>query len=361
MADLLNEFWRESENEAHLKCYTNLIRQARPYTLDDDAVDLITEISSGKTIADKLAIYRKLARLPFETIWIEFNYAARHVARVRLGTIVGNMPEDSPIKMGWLLRRIDETTWRATTVAHFTSSKSGREVDTFGCDQILSTEGIINYKSTARDPTIKSAINELNAHRSAKLMGRNDNIDVGPFQSYMWGFGSRNQEPNVISIPPHLARINAIDLAPSFETIIKKISKTEKEKFDNTHKQMERSCRELQGDLRFLCAALALINEVPLTYNNYQQSGVARVGGRLRPYMINRLVSISIPKKRGRVNKIMNMLRTAERAIRRHEVSGHWRNIKQPDGKIKKVWIREHMRGDASLGFVKQERLVEHK
>lgn len=355
MSDLLNDFWRESENEAHLKCFTNLIRQARPYTLDDDAVDLITEISSGKTISEKLSIYRKLARIPFETIWIELNYAVRHSTQKRLGTNVSELSVDSPIKMGWLIRRIDDTTWRATTVAQFSTSNSGRKVDVFGCDQILSTEGIINYTSTARDPMVRKAVNELNTHIPAKIIDDGDgNIDISSSQAFMWGFGSKK-----VSIPRHLARINALELSPSFENIIKTISKTEKEKFDNTIKQMKNSCSELRGDLRFLCAALALINEVPMTYRNHQQPGVARVGGRLRPYMINRVVSITIPKTRGRTTKIMSMLRLAERAIRRHEVCGHWRNINQTDGTIKKIWIKEHMRGDASLGFVKQERIVE--
>jgi len=41
MADLLNDFERAAEKEKHLRCYSSLIRRARPYTLDDDAVGLI--------------------------------------------------------------------------------------------------------------------------------------------------------------------------------------------------------------------------------------------------------------------------------------------------------------------------------
>ena len=125
--DLLNQFWKASESEKHLGVYKGLVRRARPYTLDAEATELVTELSSGDTIKDKLAIYRRLSRLPFEVVWIEFDYLDRFRARQRLGTVqLNETPDDAPEKMGFMLERLTETTWRSTSIrTPETSTTSG--------------------------------------------------------------------------------------------------------------------------------------------------------------------------------------------------------------------------------------------
>ncbi len=379
MADLLNDFAKAAEKERHLKCYSSLIRRARPYTLDDDAVELITELGSGPTIAEKLAIYRILARLPFDTIWLEIDYNARYNARVKIGTSVGEKPKDTPDRMGWIMERITDTVWRATTVVRYNKESDavknggGWTVDTFGAVHVISTEGKLSFNSFVRDPAMRDGVYEVNEKTS--FFDKEQNDGAALIQAMMWGFGAkewpRDEKYNFfqesselkqnITLPRHLAGCNAVDLPQSWEPIVEKVCNgTPSSKKAETMKLMYKSALELQGDLRFLCAALATINEVPVTYTDVQQPGSRMIGGRLRPYMINRIVTIAVPKKRGRITKVMGMLRLAEKRMRRHEVSGYWKVVRSgPNGSIKeRRWINEYMRGDASLGYVRQEREV---
>jgi hypothetical protein len=361
MTDLLNDFAAEIEREKHLSCYRGMLRRARPYTLDDDATALITELASGQTINDKLATYRILARLPFETVWIEMNYDARYYAQVALGTSYGEKPKDVPDRMGWLMERLSDTTWRATTVVRYNEgvTKSGRNVDTFGATHVISTEGPLQFRSFIRDPVIREAVMEMNQPEPGHATSM-----IG---AVLWGFGdpitlahSNGQRLINISLPRHLEGCTGVDLPLSWEPLMQHISKgkTNSEKKALVKKHMMDSAVELQGDLRFLMAALATINEVPVNYAEHRQEGVRRIGGQIRPYMVNRVVTIAIPKKRGRTNKVMKMLRLAEVRMRRHEVSGYWKRVHFGDGRVELKWIKNYWRGDAALGYVNQEREV---
>jgi len=360
MTDLLNAFAEAAEKEKHLNCYRGLIRRARPYSLDDDATALITELASGPTINDKLSIYRILARLPFDVIWIELNYDARYYARVALGTSVGEKPKDVPDRMGWLMERITNTVWRATTVIRYApeATESGRSVDTFGVVHVVSTEGPLEFRSFVRDPVLRQAVMDINKPEP--------NHATSMIAALGWGFGDsanlaahNGQRTMNIGLPSHLEGSNAADLPTSWEPLMEKVSKgVPSVKLAKTKKHMMDSAIELQGDLRFLMAALATINEVPVTYADWKPPGTRRIGGSIKEYMVNRVVTIAIPKKRGRTNKVMKMLRLAEIRMRRHEVGGYWKRVHYKDGRVERKWIKDYMRGDASLGFVRQIREV---
>lgn len=354
--DLLNNFALAAEKDKHLHCYRGLIRRARPYTLDDDATALITELASGPTINDKLATYRVLARLPFDVMWLELDYNARFYARVALGVVSGEKASSAPERMGWLLERLTDTMWRATTVIQYSEhdTASGRTVDTFGAVHVISTEGPVEFRSFVRDPAMRQAVVDLNkpdpGHPASML------------NALAWGFGTAPQSAGGvkhITLPEHLAGSNAVDLPPSWEPIIEHTSGgVPRLKIEHTKKHMFDSAVELQGDLRFLMAALATLNEAPLTYADVRPPGTRRIGGQIKEFMVNRVVTIALPKRRGRTTKLLKMLRLAEIRMRRHEVSGYWRRVKQPDGTVERKWISSYMRGDASLGYVRQVREV---
>jgi hypothetical protein len=360
VTDLLNDFAAAAEKEKHLQCYRGLIRRARPYTLDDDATALITELASGPTINDKLSIYRILARLPFDVVWLELNYDARYYARVALGTSVGEKPKDVPDRMGWLMERVTDTVWRATTIIRYGKgvTESGRQVDTFGCTHVISTEGPLEFRSFVRDPVLRQAVKEINEPEPDR--------EASMIAALMWGFGEsantavhNGQKMMHIGLPSHLNKSNAVDLPASWEPMMEKVSKgVTSVKLARTKEFMMTSAVELQGDLRFLMAALATLNEVPITYADFKPKGSRRIGGGIKEYLVNRIVTIAIPKKYGRTNKVMKMLRLAEVRMRRHEVSGYWKRVRFGDGRVERRWINEYMRGDAGLGFVRQEREV---
>lgn len=358
MADLLNDFWKATESEKHLRSYSSLVRRARPYTLDDDAVGLLTELASGPTINDKLATYRILARLPFDVIWIEMNYDARFNARVKIGTSFGARPKDAPTRMGWIMERITDTMWRATTVIQYEDEKGRLATDAFGITHVVSTEGKVEFRSFARDPGMREVVKSLN--EPSEFYENGEGVTLT--HALGWGFGDMPQDGRTtyVTLPRHLNGSNAVDISPGTENMILSMSEPASVKLKRARETMMVSCRELQGDLRFLCATLATLNEVPLTYVDVRQPGKMRSGGNIREYMVNRIVTIAIPKKRGRLNKVLGLLRLAERRMRRHEVSGYWQTVYSGPGRTVKErrWINEYMRGDAQLGYVRQEREV---
>lgn len=343
--DLLNQFWKATESEKHLACYKGAVRRARPYTLDADATELVTELSSGETIQSKLLIYRRLARLPFDVMWIEFDYNDRLNMRRALQTVPANEDiENAPLKMGFMIEKVTETQWRALTVASFRDSESGRTCDTFGAVHVVSTEGPVDFRTHARDPAVREVVKKANAEKYG-LLG--------------WGFGVRDSDgTDHNTYLPELDGTTAVDVAPSVERIITTIRDNQKARYDIAKEQLFIACGELKGDLRFICAALALLNEVPLTVRSIQREGSTRVGGSIKPFMVNRIVSVAIPKTKGRVRKIGAMLRLAERSMRRHEVAGHWKTVVLKGGERERRWIKNYERGDASLGYVHQIREV---
>lgn len=342
--DLLNEFWRATESEKHLASYKSLVRRARPYSFDADAVDLITELSSGETIHDRLHLYRKLARLPFDVVWMELSYADRDAARRRLGTVNVPPQDDLPINMGFLIERVADTQWRVLTVVEYPEgvTGSGRTTDTFGTLLTVSTEGPVQASSRVKDPSMREVVEEMN-REGYGAMG--------------WGMGVTTRDGVVLDDSPKLNMSVHFDMAPSYEYIISQKDELVSERKARTRNLMTASANELRGDLRWVVAALALINEVPLKISDVRRPGNMRVGGSLRPYMVNRTIEIAIPKTRGRFRKVLSMMRTAERAMRRHEVAGHWRTVTK-NGVKERRWIEHYERGDASLGFVRQVREV---
>lgn len=346
--DLLNQFWKATETEKHLAPYKGLVRRARPYTLDADATDLVTELSSGESIRDKIAIYRRLSRLPFEVVWIEFDYMDRFKARQRLGTVQFlESPDGVPTKMGFMLERLTETEWRCMTVVSYPEgvTQSGRSCDVFGAVFVVSTEGPIEFRSWVRDPGMREGVKEMNRQHGGMLG---------------WGFGVRRNGQDYNTMPPELIDTVAVDLAPSYEHIVGKLVEREPMKSARqvTVQMIMESLNEIKGDLRFVCAGLAMLNEVPTTVREVRREGTNRIAGRLKPFMVNRIVSVAIPKTRGRVRKVMAALKLAERHMRRHEVAGHWKTVILKGGERERRWIKNYHRGDASLGYVHQIREV---
>jgi hypothetical protein len=136
---------------------------------------------------------------------------------------------------------------------------------------------------------------------------------------------------------------------------------------------------EFTGMMRWVVTILACLNEVPIDSHHVQPEGSIRTGltGR-RPLMDYHRVVLRVPKEKP-VQYIERQLRSASRR-RAHEVRSHWRTYVQPVtcrrddhewtydyeegyrlcGKCMSFsrLIREHIRGDASLGWVRHDYVV---
>jgi hypothetical protein len=113
------------------------------------------------------------------------------------------------------------------------------------------------------------------------------------------------------------------------------------------------------GRARMMWAFLATFNKVPIIGSHTvvpARGFVAR--GAYHKFLEHKFLTINIPEKAG----IRKVARATLALIRRraHMVRGHWRDDwRLPQGN-KSLWIAEHQRGDASLGFVVHDYNVKH-
>jgi hypothetical protein len=108
--------------------------------------------------------------------------------------------------------------------------------------------------------------------------------------------------------------------------------------------------------MRYMWALLSTINTLPVSNKFVAASKGYVAKGRYRRFVDHSVVTLNVPETRYR--------RIAAHAIavarrRAHEVRGHWRKDWRHPGE--RLWIAEHQRGDASLGFVTHDYEVHHE
>jgi hypothetical protein len=103
---------------------------------------------------------------------------------------------------------------------------------------------------------------------------------------------------------------------------------------------------------------LAMINDVPTIHTFVDAQGKFRDQNNHKvPYLSYNTINLTVPNKsvQGILSKSVDS--HAKRAA--HMVRGHWRLIVDVKTHLpKRTWIREHQRGDASIGFVKSDYYV---
>src|ERR1700749_1007674 len=118
--DLLNEFWKRTQKEKPYARYNSAMKQVRPFSLDDEVVEIVAEMASGEHRHKMMPIYRRMARLPFPYMWIEFDYEVLHRWRVKKGTTPDSDRElyGRPSRLGFLLDPLHSTDdgFRVTTI-----------------------------------------------------------------------------------------------------------------------------------------------------------------------------------------------------------------------------------------------------
>jgi hypothetical protein len=113
---------------------------------------------------------------------------------------------------------------------------------------------------------------------------------------------------------------------------------------------------ELSHDARYLWSLLATINDLPTELQEIKPDRGYVARGKYRKFSDHTVVTLTVPTKRYR----QVALRAVAIARRRgHMVRGHWRRDRFHPGE--KIWIREHVRGDTSLGFTLHDYQVTHE
>ena len=375
----------------HYAAYRRILPQARPFNIDDKALEVALELSVEGP--EKMAQRLFMARLPFPKMWIEFDFHQR----VRIGEALGiATPLDpaAPERLGWLLQEDpgDPLRWYATTWAsvnnnqpvhvpqqgHMMTSNSLYVwmVDTA---KRVSPERMANINPVDREflkdvIKVSDAANEKHGEESWRS-----------FAHLGWGYTAAEiQQPLALMGVDRMRQLTIADdlknsIAVGWEPMTYQMFK-EGHTTDALKEQFITSTMEARGDVRLIATLLALINEVPIEETATQQKGsFSGAGGIIRKYLTNKTVKINIPAKKP-IKQVRRLLAKKVKSHKaRHEVRGHWRTIihkddhtrkrTQPDGTIveefiakgqlERVWVNHHERGDAVYGVVKHDYQVE--
>ncbi len=327
--DLLNRFWQViNDARGPVRLYKNVLNRAVPFTLDREAVRMIVQLTNvqNQTYSEdvqRLLLYKGLARLPFDCVWIEINYDDRLDARIEFQDPSLVKAEDAPQRLGWLLTRLDDTTWSAVTVG---TGIDAVDLITFPYAHVLSTDGDVDPKYQHQ---MKTSVAQLHSTSSVQ-----------------WGFlNTSSDDTNNYEV---LLNSAAVQIAPDWKDYVTDTQEREI--------ALHGTLNEQGGDLRFLVGALAMINCLPREEVPYKPRGGMRAGGSIKHYLVNRTISIKIPARvRKATSWAHRQMKLTEIRMRRHRVRGHFRIIKKLDGTQERTWVKDHLRGDGSLGWVQQD------
>jgi hypothetical protein len=333
---------------------TNLVAKARKFVLDESMSAYMADLAHASLLTTNdayksqllLEALRQSARLPHEIVWIEHDKIA---TMQRSASEYGMSPPpgaDAPLRHGWLCwqhRQLD-TAFAALSVSSH-SIKGGKSVPKPAsspfCYAWRSDDGpppwphIPGVEVAAKTETgTEEFALPVEAVLTGRINYRNDNVRIIP--------------------PPHL----------SIEFVRQYFRTTQFNPFG-----------ECTSDLRYLWAFLATINDVPVTTTFVKQDRGYVSRGRYRKFCDHTVIRLTVPAARWRRLAAQTIAIARRRA---HQVRGFWRkDWRRPlsplcehqfdaDGMTctacqgHRIWVHEHQRGDASLGFVTHDYVVEH-
>jgi hypothetical protein len=345
----------------------NSVARARKFVLDDDMSAFLADLSNAsmrtcgtfskaKMLTESL---RSQARLPHALTWIEYNkrrYRARldqeYVGDVNMTAVGGGYGVAD--RCGWLCiqHREIETAFMAVQCSSHAFDHNNRLIESpmpcvigyvWRCDD----DGALPWQTIS--PPAPRAVRESG-----------ETVDMFP-ESYVTGVVGYQSDRVGVVRGPHLKA-----------GLVEQYFKT----------SQFNVMREMAGDLRCLWSLLATINDLPTRTTEVVQSRGFVARGRYRKFVDHRVITLTIPEQRYR--------RVAARAVaisrrRRYPVRGHYRVdwrlspsplcaaarrdpitgrvehpwVSGPDGRLRcphcrgeKIFVREHERGDAALGYV---------
>lgn len=337
------------------------LHNAKRFVLDDDLVKTITQISHD-TMPDKMVGRFSSAVLPYPAVWLEFNFGEIFNIEFRGED---STPEEkaSTGRAGLLLVR-SPTNPGAWTMEMVLGPSPTDPVDknTVRAAPLLVQYGFSPYGVDA----LKAA--DVFRFKNVRTMTDEQRRLLSILVGSCWGFSikKRNGEP----LRPEFVDSTFLSISPTHTTRAANTTLTELIGIVNSQRTLS------WGILRWAVTALSLLSEVPETVH-IEEGGThttRQIGGKTG-YSFHRL-TLRLPLNKDPVRYINRKLDHAVAARKRaHDVRGHWRNYHLVDG-CEHTWqqadedptyrrctscggfsrfIAEHVRGDATLGWVKKE------
>jgi hypothetical protein len=350
LIDTLYRMTFRNENVLRLRSNAALrqvLTDARRFVLDDEMSTFLGELCTAAFVTGKksAAVQHRMvdqlrisARSPHRTVWIEYNIRN---SLQRSNELLQQKfdPNEVPHREGWLIQQHDElsTAFRL----HLFTANPPQEADRQGFDHWGFP---IVYSWTVDDSPSpwRSVLDNNDGYWATGVKGYDAHGCVTLTTSEMI------DDPR-----EHKNRIAIVDLV-----------------------------HEWTGVLRRVFALLATINDIPVLRTEIKQSRGFVAKGRYRRFLDHTTITLQVPQKLSLRKLARQMIAIARR--RAHQVRGHfrldWRNppsdhcpaLLAEGGHAwgtdnvctacrgHRLWIVEHVRGDASLGFVTHNYLVEH-
>lgn len=361
-----------------------LLQRANRFVLEDDFTRVVTGLAEE---ADHKSIknWALAASLPYDVTWIEFNTHPKMLTTLKYrranesdhaGVLV-----DKPLRMGVLLVRDEKTPWRysVTLVSTFKrpDHKEGGLVSP-GPNTILfdpkggsewdhSAAGVPMSYLTPNDPTFTRSMCAL-VWGSKALAGLRD-VPLGEVL-----------ETSLASVPSDLTDMIKLGIPHMLVPAMKELKKHKANHFDWMVAIIQDLAEEA-GLMTWIVTLLAMLNDVPTVSNQVTPSGSRRLGLKQRPFFNHHRLTLKLPKSKPLAHFRKKLDHAQALKHRAHMVREHWRTYTEhPSCKPQHhSWvynedmshrtcsncpavstkIKSHQRGDASLGWVQKEYVLE--
>jgi len=314
------------------------VSRARKLVLDDNMSEFLADLHDGiirggmRKRQCALENARRLSRLPHALTWIEFNYPKLfdRLTFVK-GYEVQGFHGPHPSKLGWLLEQ------------HPTNEAAFRRVEIWSS---VSKEGI-----AFMHPVSMAWCSDDEPSPWRRWPIQEDTSGAAVVEGYS-------------SMQAHLMATFTPDISTS---MLNEFCRGRSEA-DTAYVSKNSTT------LRTTWALLATINDLPVTIERVEPSKGYVARGQYKKFLEHSVVHLTVPETRWRklVLKAAAILRR-----RAHQVRGHWRrDWRNPLAPVcqhefdeqmtckhcrgKQLWIAEHQRGDASMGFVTHDYEVHH-
>ena len=345
------------------------LRRAERFVLDDDAVRLVCHLSHEK---QKLASWSFLARLPFDTFWVEFNLHAKVAEFEKMRSLrVKFEPGEVSPHWGMLFQRdLPGSTSPRWVVSQFCQVGDDAVLPAI-LGFVFDPEGEAHSTPRGSDlwrtPTLSL---RPGFDRRAPMLQE----DTGEQEECDWEYlaaGDFHRDSGGRLVPGDwFLNRGAVIVEPYWDAMGRM-----------TNHIIAEEMKEQAGMVRWIVAMLAAINGLPRDLVIVStRPGKQSVGMNVLPYFQHRTIKILMPKEDRVSWSVRNLDRTLRNTPRAwHQVIGHWRIIEKGKvvgrapgqpwcrhiptmvehgvGMCERCqlmirWIPSHTRGDPNLGIV---------
>ncbi len=367
------------------------LRSAQRFIVDDAAIELTAGLSRE---FDRLETWSFLARLPYDTMWLQFDLHHKIESLRKLDDRMLPVDRDivSPV-VGYLLFR-DSDGPSPVWIAHeFYQSPSTGEPYVGMLAYVFDPEGDTMWPVRGsrywRAPTL--SLRKGFPRMPVEITGPRHHdkpitikADAAP-EIALCGIFQPSEEIEVkeagditalteaVTAPPWFVNRGAVIVDPWWDHYY---ADRWKDDPDRVHRLLMHEINECRGVMKFIIALLAAINGLPRDVRPIlTKPGKRPVGMNMLPYLGHSHLKIELPRDNRVVWARQTMDHTAHaRGRREHYVLGHWRVVER--GKRVKFicrhmptmvehglgmcencemlirWIKVHKRGDPELGMV---------